>query len=174
MSFLGDTDASFFLSRWLTSQWSLRRPSGGLIMGNLSPTCSAMSLYNNRCQLLLVWLFLKPKVVQLVVKFSRRLCLFQCSSPQLLLLKSGLLALIPALGGWGEKLISITLQLHQQPCALGLISSIDSILQICGERDWHMANCHSYFGVGEGEGLSVGSVRWSGMRTLNCLGSRAP
>ena len=70
-------------------------------MGNLSPTYSAMSLYNNRCQLLLVWLFLKPKVVQLVVKFSRRLCLFQCSSPQLLLLKSGLLALIPTLGGWG-------------------------------------------------------------------------
>lgn len=26
-------------------------------MGNLSPTYSAMSLYNNRCQLLLVWLF---------------------------------------------------------------------------------------------------------------------
>lgn len=69
-------------------------------MGNLSPTYSAMSLYNRRCQLLLVWLFLKPKVVQLVVKFSRRLCLFQCSSPQLLLLKSALLALIPALGGW--------------------------------------------------------------------------
>jgi len=45
-------------------------------MGNLSPTYSAMSRYNNnRCQLLLVWLFLKPKVVQLVVKFSRRLLL---------------------------------------------------------------------------------------------------
>lgn len=104
-------------------------------MGNLSPTYSAMSLYNNRCQLLLVWLFFKPKVVQLVVKFSRRLCLFQCSSPQLLLLKSGLLALTPTLGGWGGKLISVTLQLHQQPCALGLGSSIDSILQICGEQD---------------------------------------
>lgn len=44
-------------------------------MGNLFPTYSAMSLYNNRYQLLLVWLFLKPKVVQLVVKFSRRLLL---------------------------------------------------------------------------------------------------
>lgn len=71
-------------------------------MGNLSPTYSAMSLYNSKCQLLLVWLFffLKPKVVQFVVKFSRRLCLFQCSSPQLLLLESGLLALVPTLGGW--------------------------------------------------------------------------
>lgn len=62
-------------------------------MGNQSPTYSAMSLYNNCCQLLLVWLFFffyfifkKPKLVQLVVKSSRRLCLFQCSSPQLLLL----------------------------------------------------------------------------------------
>lgn len=72
-------------------------------MGNLFPTYSAMSLYNNRCQLLLVWLFfLKPKVVQLVVKFSRRLCLFQCSSLQLLL-KSGLLVLFPTLGGWRGK-----------------------------------------------------------------------
>lgn len=67
-------------------------------MGNLFPTYSAMSLYNNRCQLLLVWLFFfKPKVVQLVVKFSRRLCLFQCSSPHLLL-KSGFTGSVPNTG----------------------------------------------------------------------------
>lgn len=84
-------------------------------MGNPFPTYSAMSLYNNRCQLLLVWLFfLKPKVVQLVVKFSRRLCLFQCSSPQLLL-KSGLLALFPTLGGWRGKALLCNSQLHQHP-----------------------------------------------------------